>query len=627
MGKVGSDTFEGRRVWRGYWTPGPMPPEVYDQVKKLVFYFSLVVLCLFGLLLLRLWFLQLVKGDEFAQKSESNRIRIRDLPPWRGMIFDRRGEILVNNRPSYDAFVVLDDIGDPKELARLLGRILKLNPLDVLTRIMTEQQDKVARTIRIKSDLTWEELALLETYKYELPGVVIQMQPKREYRPDSLACHLIGYLGEISEAQLKSGKFPRNKMGDEVGRCGVELVYNDYLTGQRGYRRVEVDALGQELGILEQVPSSPGANLYLTIDARLQAKAEELLADKVGAIVVLEAHTGRVLALASAPKFNQNAFSRGVDPAYWRQLLQDKDHPLENRAVKGQYPPGSTFKLVMAVAALEEKVVNPKSVFYCNGSFPFGNHVFRCHKRGGHGGMNLHSGLVHSCDVYFYNVGLRLGVDRIAKWSHLFGLGQVTGIKLESEKPGLIPTTAWKRQRFKQPWHEGETVSVAIGQGYVTATPLQMARVAAAIANGGVLYVPQIVEQIKTPEGEVLQSFRPEVAGRLPASPKTLELVRQACRDVVVAGTGKAARVPGVEVGGKTGTAQVVGQGQTVKKGRKTEDHAWFVCFAPVEKAEIAVAVIVEHSGHGGAVAAPIAREIVAAYFATKEEVAGTENN
>lgn len=599
-----------------------MPPEVYDQVKKTLFIISLTVLVLFGLLLLRLWYLQLVKGDDFTQKSESNRIRLRDLPPWRGMIYDRRGEVLVNNRPSYDAMVVLEDIGDPKELAKLLGRILKMNPLDVLTRIMTEQQDKLARTVRIKSDLSWEELALLETYKYELPGVVIQMQPKREYRQDSLACHLIGYLGEITEAQLKSGKFPRNKMGDEVGRCGLELSYNEYLTGQRGFRRVEVDAHGQELGLLEHVPSSPGANLYLTIDARLQAKAEELLANKIGAIVVLEASTGRVLTLASAPKFDQNAFSRGVNPAYWRQLLQDRNHPLENRALKGQYPPGSTFKVVMATAALEEKVVTPSTIFYCNGSFPFGNHVFRCHKKGGHGGMNLHSGIVHSCDVYFYNVGRRLGVDRIAKWAKFFGLGQPTGIRLDSEKAGLIPSTAWKKQRFNQPWHEGETISVAIGQGYVTTTPLQMARVAAAVANGGVVHVPQVIEKIKAPDGEELYNFRPEIAGKLPASPKTLELIRRACRDVVAAGTGKAARLPGIEVGGKTGTAQVVGQGQVVSKGRKTEDHAWFICFAPVEAPEIAVAVIVEHGGHGGAAAAPLAREIMATYFELKQEAA-----
>ncbi len=607
------------RTVRGFGYAGPMPPEVYDNVRRALFVIALVVALLFSFLVLRLWYLQLVRGHEFIQKSESNRVRLRDLSPWRGMIYDRSGVVLVNNRPSYDAMVILEDVPDPKELAKDLGHILKMNYLDILTKIMTAQADNLARSIKIKGDLTWEEVALLETYRYELSGVVIQMQPKREYRSDSLACHVIGYLGEITEGQLKSGRFPRNKMGDEVGKCGIELACNDYLTGQRGARQIEVDAHGRELRLMQYTPSSPGASVYLTIESRLQQTAEAALEDKVGAIVAMDPQSGKILALASSPKFDQNAFSKGISPEYWKELLNHKDHPLENRVLKGQYPPGSTFKIIMALAGLEEQVITEKSRFYCNGAMPFGNHVFHCHRRGGHGGVEVHRGLVQSCDIYFYNVGRKLGVDRIAKWSRKFGLGSPSGLNLDSEKPGLVPSSAWKKQRFNQPWHEGETLSVAIGQGYNTATPIQMVRVAAAMGNGGIIYVPQLVERICNPDGEVAYECQPQIASRLNASPKNLEIVRRACRGVVhePGGTGHAAQISGVEVGGKTGTSQVVSLGKE-KGGKhkgKTGDHAWFVCFAPAQDSQIAIAVIIEHGGHGGAAAAPMAREVLQTYF------------
>ena len=565
---------------------------------------ALAVGLLFGFLMLRLWYLQLVKGHEFSQKSESNRVRYRDLPPWRGMVFDSNGMVLVNNRESYDVMVILEDVPDAKLLAKNLGQILKMNYLDILTKILTAQEDNLARTIRIKEDLTLDEVALLETFNNELTGVVIQIQPKREYRTDSLGCHIIGYLGEITEAQLKSGKFINNKMGDDVGKCGVELGYNDYLTGQRGARQIEVDAHGRELRVLQNTPSSPGASIHLTIDWRLQAKAEAVLKGKVGAVVAMDPQTGKILAMASSPTYDQNMFSRIISAEYWKGLINNKDHPLENRVLKGQYPPGSTFKIVMSVAGLEEGVINPKTVFSCRGDMPSGNHVFHCHARRGHGGVVLHRGLVQSCDIYYYNVGLKLGIDRIAKWSRKFGLGAPTGLILDSEKAGLVSSSDWKKQRFKQPWHEGDTLSVAIGQGYNSATPLQMARVASALSNGGIIYVPTVVEKIVNPDGEIAYQFKPEIYSRLDASPKTLEVVRWACRGVVQegGGTGAAARIPNVEVGGKTGTSQVVSLGKEGKgkNRRKTEDHAWFVSFAPVENSQIAVAVIIEHGGHGG---------------------------
>ncbi|MGQ9919772.1 MAG: penicillin-binding protein 2 [Desulfobacca sp.] len=609
------------RTASGLGAAGAMEPEDYEHSRRSLLYLILVVALLFGFLILRLWFLQLVKGHEFSQKSESNRVRYRDIPPWRGMIFDARGVVLVNNRESYDALVILEDVPDAKELARNLGQLLKMNYLDILTRILTAQQDNLARTIRIKEDLSLDELALLETFKYELPGVIIQIQPKREYLTSNLGSHLIGYLGEITEAQLKSGKFPSNRMGDDVGKCGVELGYNAYLTGQRGSQQIEVDAHGRQLRLLNNTPASPGANVFLTIDWRLQTKAEELLQGKVGAIVAMDPQSGRILAMASAPTFDQSRFARRVSAEYWRELMQNPDHPLENRVLKGQYPPGSTFKIIMAVAALEEGIVNPSTTFLCRGGLQVGNRYFKCHAS--HGNVSLHRSLVQSCDVYYYNVGLRLGVDRIAKWSRKFGLGAPTGITLDSEKAGLVPSSEWKKKRFNQPWHEGETASVSIGQGYNLTTPLQMVRVAAALGNGGIIYTPTVVEKIVTPDGEVAYQFTPQIQSRLDASPKTLELVRRACRGVVhEGGTGTAARIPYTDVGGKTGTAQVVSLGKEGKgkNRRKTQDHAWFVSFAPVEKSQIAVAVIIEHGGHGGATAAPVAREVMSEFFRLQQE-------
>lgn len=601
-----------------------METEDYERIRRSLLYVVMVVALLFGFLILRVWYLQLVKGHEFSQKSESNRVRYRDLPPWRGMIFDARGQVLVNNRESYDALVILEDVPDAKVLAKHLGQLLNMNYLDILTRILTAQQDNQARTIRIKEDLTMDEVALLETYKYELPGVVIQIQPKREYLTNNLGSHIIGYLGEITDNQLKSGKFPQNRLGDYVGKCGVELGFNQYLTGQRGSQQIEVDAHGRQLRLLSNTPASPGGNVYLTIDWRLQAKAEALLQGKVGAIVAMDPQSGRILAMASAPTYDQSRFARTVPADYWRELINHPDHPLENRVLKGQYPPGSTFKIIMAVAALEEGIVNPGTTFICRGGMPVGNRFFGCHAKRGHGAVALHRSLVQSCDVYYYNVGLRLGVDRIAKWSRKFGLGAPTGLILDSEKAGLVPSSEWKKKRFNQPWYEGETPSVAIGQGYNLTTPLQMVRVAAALGNGGIIYTPTVVEKVVNPDGEIAYQFQPQIQSRLNVSPKNLELVRRACRGVVMegGGTGAAARIPYTDVGGKTGTSQVVSLGREGKgkNRRKTQDHAWFVSFAPADKSEIAVAVIIEHGGQGGRTAAPIAREVMSEFFRLKQE-------
>jgi penicillin-binding protein 2 len=595
---------------------GAMSPEEQDRVRRNFSVVFLIIIALFALLLLRLWFLQLLHGEDLQQRSEQNRIRLQDLPPWRGMILDRRGQVLVANRPSYELVAVLEDVADIQVLARRLAVLLKMDRKQIADQLENAQAAGQYQ-VRIKGDLSWEELALVSTYEPELPGVSVQIQPKREYREKGMAAHTLGYLGEISEAQLKSAKFANYKIGDYVGRCGIELAWDKYLRGIRGYRRFEVDAYGREFGQMDSVPPTPGDNVYLTLDDHMQKEAEACLEDKVGAIVALDPRNGKVLALASSPTFSQEAFERGLTPQEWQQLIHDKTHPLENRATQGQYPPGSTFKIVMAVAGLEEKVITPSTVFNCSGSLECGNHVFHCWKKGGHGAVNLHKALVQSCDVYFYNVGMRLGIDRIAKWSRRFGLGEPSGLNLDREASGLVASTAWKRARFHQPWHEGETLSVAIGQGYNLATPIQMAQVVAAIANGGTVYQPQIVEKVENPAGEVLFQSQPVVKSRLGASPATIAEVQKALEGVVEEdhGTARAARLPNIQVAGKTGTAQVVALDKDKKVQKGKEDHAWFVGYAPADNPTVAVAVLVEHGGHGGSAAGPLASRVIAASF------------
>lgn len=595
----------------------PMPSEEQDRLRRTFARVALVMLCLFGLLFLRLWFLQLVEGGDLQLRSEHNRLRLQDLPPWRGMILDRHGQVVVANRPSFDLMVVLEDVPEAPLLARRLHSLLGLDGRQVQAQLEEARQAGL-HWVRLKGDLSWKEMALVETYRRELPGVMIQISPKREYRHPGLACHALGYLGEITDAQLKSGRFPNYKMGDYLGKCGVEARWEGFLRGKRGYRRIEVDALGRELGQLDRLLPSPGANVYLTLDFKLQQEAETCLAGKVGAIVALDPRNGKVLALASSPPYSPEAFERGFTPQEWQRLIRHRDHPLENRVIRGQYPPGSTFKIVMAVAGLEEKVITPSTIIYCNGSLPFGKHVFHCWRKGGHGGMNLYSALVHSCDIYFYTVGRRLGIDRIAKWSRRFGLGQPSGLDLDKEMPGLVASSAWKQARFKEPWHEGETLSVAIGQGYNLTTPLQMAQVAATVANGGLLYEPQLVEKVESPTGEILYQAQPVLKSRLGAKPANLALVQKGLQGVVSDGTGRAAKLPYLEVAGKTGTSQIIALEKEKLKGRKPEkyqNHAWFVAYAPASEPRVALAVLIEHGGGGGTVAAPLARRLLAAYF------------
>jgi len=588
---------------------------------------TLAVILAFAALVLRLWFLQVVSGPEYRVKSENNRIQLHDIPPFRGMIFDRNGHLLVDNRPAFHLYVIPEDIQDREALLSRLKDLVGIDPEAAAAKLDREGRGRPFLPILIKRELSREELALVETHIFNLPGAMIQVKPQRHYIKDSLAAHLTGYLGEISEGQLASGRYPGRRPGDLVGKSGVELEWEKYLHGSRGGEQVEVDAAGRRLEVISRKPPTSGLNLALTIDMDLQALAEEQLKDICGAIVALNPRNGEVLAMASSPSFDPNDFIGGLDHASWDQLVSGGQHPLQNRVISGQYPPGSIFKIPMALAGLEEGLVDPEEEVFCGGSFKLGRRTYRCWKRYGHGYVDFHRALRESCDVYFYKLGLRLGIDRIAEYSRKMGLGLPSGIQLGNERAGLIPTREWKLRRWGVPWQAGETISASIGQSFVLVTPLQAAQMIAVIFNGGVLYQPKVVLRVGKGE-ENAYRFEPTVKSRLGARPENLELIKNALVEVVNEphGTGWRAKIKGCAVGGKTGTAQVVNL-ETEKASKegdevplKFRDHAWFVSVASAEDPRIAVAVVAENSGHGGSAAAPIAGNLMRAYLGIEPE-------
>lgn len=598
----------------------PVSSEILDKQLKVAILFILVV---FGILILRLWFLQVVNGPTYRAKSEHNRIRLHDIPPFRGMILDRNGEVLVDNRPSYDLYVIPEEVQDRSKLLNRLSRLGDLNR-ETAERIL----DKATRgypfkPVCLKKDISRDELASIESHRFDLPGAMIHVSPQRHYFHEGLASHVLGYVGEISEEQLTSGQFPKNRAGDLIGKWGVERKWQTELNGTRGGEQVEVDAAGRKIAVVSRKAPTSGANICLTIDKRLQALAEKSLQGKHGAVVAINPFNGEVLALASSPSYNPNLFIKGLDERTWQDMVSSKDFPLQNRALAGQYPPGSVFKIVVALAALEEGIVTPEEEIFCNGTFSLGNQTYGCWKTYGHGKVKLHRALVESCDVYFYTVGRRLGVDKIAQYARRLGLGKETGFDLGNEKDGLIPTTEWKLKRWGVPWQPGETVSTAIGQSFVLTTPLQLANLISLVFNGGHIYRPQITKWVRKPNGDSLFEFGPISDGEAGIKPEHLELVKEALAGVVnqAHGTGSKARLKDITVAGKTGTAQVVslkkdsGSKQEDDIPLKFRDHAWFVAVAPASDPEIAVSVLIEHGGHGGSAAAPIAKEIIKAYL------------
>src|SRR4029450_13164756 len=465
-------------------------------------------------------------------------------------------------------------------------------------------------------DVDWATVVAVETHQIDLPGVSLRARPRRSYADGPVAAHVLGYLGEIGPKQLKILKEQGYATGDEFGQYGLEKTWEYVLRGQSGGQQVEVDALGRRVRVLHEVTDVPGYTVHLTLDRQMQEAAYEALKGKEGTVVALDVHSGAILALASTPAFDPNVFARGIKSDEWSALIKDQLRPLSNRATQGQFPPGSTFKIIMAIAALEEGVINPESYIQDPGFYTFGNRSFRDWKKGGHGSVNLHRAIVESCDTYFYHLGPKLGVDRIAKWARAFGLGEKSGIALDDERSGIIPDTEWKQKRFRQPWFPGETVSVAIGQGYVTVTPLQLANMMAAVANGGKLFRPYLVSKVESVDGATVREYGPELIRTIDLKPDTLKRGSGGLADGFSGrgGTGGAARSPFITVAGKTGTAQVIEMKGAYLKSEQlsyfNRDHAWFVAYAPVDNPQVAIAVLVEHGGHGGDAAAPMAKKV-----------------
>ncbi|HMU55655.1 MAG TPA: penicillin-binding protein 2 [Nitrospira sp.] len=582
------------------------------------------LLLVVALLALRLWHLQIREGPYYRDLSENNRTRSVILEPARGLIYDRNGVLLANNVPSFSLYVSLEDVKDREALIDQLTQLIGLDPALVRKKLAVRGAKQLPR--KIKDRLTLKEATLIESHRLDLPGVMIQVESQRNYPSGMTAAHVLGYVGEVSAEQLEKPEFAELHQGSIVGQYGVEKNFDRIMRGMAGQKSVEVDALGHEKRTVVVDQPKAGDDLYLTIDARLQKVAEDLLGPESGAIVALDPTTGDILAMASRPAFDPNVLSRELTSKQWVEIVQDEGRPLNNRASQGQYPPGSTFKVMMAAAALETNTVTPSSTVHCNGGYQFGRRLYRDWKAGGHGSVDLHQALVHSCDVYFYTVGQRMGIDTIAAYGHQFGLGEETGVDLPSERVGIMPSTAWKQKARNEAWLPGETISASIGQGYVTVTPLQMASLIGTVANSGVAYRPRLVQAIMSRDTGHLQELPPVEKHRLKVKQEHLKLIREALADVVTEGTATRAKSSIVSIAGKTGTAQTSALRTGPEKDipKKLRDHAWFVAFAPVEAPKIAVAVLAENMGHGGSAAAPLAKEVIESFVKLTQHAPAT---
>ena len=593
-----------------------------DWYRQRVTGVMICVLAAFAVLLLRLIYLQVIRGEDYHLLSLNNRIRLQSIDPPRGLIYDRNDYVLVENRPSFDVSVTLKDAGEVEETIKKVSKHLMVPSEELMLKLTDSKGISAYKPILLKQDIGRNALASIEAHKYDLPGIAVNVKLRRHYLNVQDAAHLIGYLSEISPDELAAKIYPGRRRGDFIGKYGAEKAYENYLRGTRGGRQVEVNANGQVVRVLKTVNAKPGQNVYLTIDHALQKKAESLLRGVAGAAVAMDPGSGRILALASSPSFDQNFFASGMSHEQWDSLISNPFRPMENKAIQGEYPPGSTYKIITALAGFEEGVIDEDTEVFCPGYYRFGNRTFRCWKRGGHGRVNILKAITESCDVYFYKVGVLLGVDRLAWYAKASGLGSPTGINLDKEAKGLIPTAAWKKRRTGVPWQKGETLSIAIGQGFNLATPLQMVGLTAAIANGGTRYRPMILEAIKSPDGRIIHQSQPEVIGKVPISERTLELVRTGLWTVVngESGTARGSRLADIEISGKTGTSQVISRKKDDTRPEEERPahlrpHAWFVAYAPSNAPIIAVAVLVEHGEHGSSAAAPVARELIKTYL------------
>ena len=593
-------------------------PDVRYRIRGL----AILLVVFFAILQFRLFQLQIVEGADLRDRSVRNSVRTQSIEASRGDIVDREGRLLATSRPAFRVGVVPNDMLDPDHLVAGLGLLLERDPEELRARIGEPRGRERFRSVVLESDLAPHLLARLESHAHLLPGAFTEFVPRRRYLNEVRAAHVLGTLGEVTPEQLGVLRAKGYRPGEIVGQSGLEARFETHLRGRAGGRNVVVDVAGREIEALEEVAPVPGGRLKLTLDLDLQRVAEEEFRGRSGALVALDPRNGEVLALVSMPDYDPNTFVDRIDRERWESLANDEGEPLQNRVTSGQYAPGSIYKAVVAAAALAEDGADPKRKIYCPGSFSHGGRVYHCWNRAGHGHVNLLEALARSCDVYFYRLGLELGIDRLARYARAFGLGEATGSRIAGERKGLVPTRAWKQRVKNEPWQPGETLSAAIGQGFNLATPLQLAVLYASLANGGVRFQPRLVMGLETWDGRLVEEGTPLSEPVPGVDARTMDLLKQGLVQAVEApqGTGWRARVPGVEVAGKTGTTQVVGletlrglEGSEIPE--RYRDHALFAAFAPADDPEVMVLVLVEHGESGGRVAAPIAQKVLARYF------------
>lgn len=575
---------------------------------------AVIVILAFLVLLGRLWYLQIALGKDLLKAAEENSKKLLRTRAPRGTILDCKGRILATSRPQFVVLAMPEILAQNKEALRNLCDILQMTPQEI-EGIIKKQQARPGSPVRIKVDVSMETVARIGEMRMSLPGVSVELDQLRSYPDGPAVAHIVGYLGEINQEQLDeaNAQDKNYQPGDYVGKSGLEKQYEDLLRGTDGGKWIMVNAFGRVARILGEKESIPGKALKLTINRDLQVAADRAMGNQVGAAVAIDPRTGAVLAMVSKPAYDPNIFVKKVNRADWNSIILNKAHPLQNRCVYNVYPPGSTYKPMMTIAGLVYKACNPNTTTSCPGSFYYGR-TFHCWKVHG-GGVNLSRAIAESCDVWFYKLAIKLGVDRMAKIAKEFGLSKATGIDLPHESRykdghvGTIPSTEWKHKRYHERWYPGETPSCGIGQGYVQVSPLQLVNAIAGIANGGQIHKPYLVDKVFLPNGKQVKQTKPIVMQQVNASKEDFKIVQNAMRRTITNGTGRVCDVPGVAVCGKTGSAE----------DPPRPAHGWFVCFAPLDNPKIAVACIVEHGRHGASTAAPVCRAVLDVYFGKKK--------
>lgn len=610
-----------------------------QKVHRIIALLVIIALAL-GLLLARLIYVQLAQGEFFGRLADLNQLRTVPVTAPRGVLFDRNGIVIARNRPSFVVQIVPMQIEDPTSEIAELARLLGISADDVWRRLL--HQNGVSYRdfrslasaiplgpINIADDLTPAEVGTFSERSERFPGMSVELVPVRDYPHHTLGSHFLGYVGQITENEFKARKSRGYSANDIVGKEGLEYTYDQWLRGRSGGRRIKVNSAGEAVATVGNFAATPGNDLVLNVDWRLQRDAETALAEQIrtvakrvgkrigGSAIVEDPNTGAILTLVSQPNIDPNDFAAGISEKRYAAYLNDPLRSLFNRAISGAYPTGSTFKMITSSAALASGLMNANSTRYCGGAFDLNGYIFYDDRAGGHGTLSITQGIAQSCDVFFYQLGHELGIDRIDKYASAYGIGKRTGIDLPGETTGTLPSPKWKERLYKDVWYAGDTVSVSIGQGYLEASPIQMLKVVSAVANGGTLYAPQLVSEIRDQHRRALKYFSPVRQGQVPVSENDLAIVRQGMLGAIESdyGTAHNVYIPGFHYAGKTGTAENV----PTYDNPSGRNHAWFVCFAPYDHPKIAVVVFMDQSGGFGAVnAAPVAQAIVKSYFHIK---------